>query len=84
MLRPQVGGRAPQHQPDLVDDAGLGDRSTAIRSAVATSNANGFSQKIARFRAAAFSTWRRCSLVHVQMYTASQLSSTSSSLAITV
>ncbi len=57
---------------------------SAIRTAPARSVARGFSQKMARPRAAAISTRRGCSDVQVQMNTASQPSRTSSSSAHTV
>ena len=66
VLGPQIRRRAAQHEADLVDDAGLGDHRRHLLARHARSNASGFSQKTARPRAAALSTWRECSLVHVQ------------------
>ena len=67
VLGPQVRRRTTQHQADLVDDTGVGDTLGHLLGRGRASKASGFSQKIARPRAAALSTWRGCSLVHVQM-----------------
>ena len=84
VLGPEVGGRAAQHEADLVGDArGVGQVGHRARAS-AVVNASGFSQNTCSPRATAASQQRGCSLVQVQMYTASQPSSTSSSMAHTV